>query len=141
MVYCRECGEQIEDSDTYCWNCGTNLEKETDSKSMDERAEKFRSLIEGMIDREIERISKDPDLAVAPPLLDRFAFAVRMYIIGNMKGTVSTLLIGAADDADDVNPVEIDLSPVYEWIVNTVEDREDEIRDGLKKSDEQDTER
>jgi hypothetical protein len=140
MVYCRECGEQIEDSDIYCWNCGTHLEKETDSRSVDERAEEFWSLIEGMIDREIERISKDPDLAVAPPLLDRVSFACRMYIIGLMKGRIGTILIEIADNAKDTEPTEVDFSPIYERIIDAVEAREDEIRDGLKKPDDQDIE-
>ena len=141
MVYCRKCGEQIENSDTYCWNCGTNLERGTDSRSVDERAEELWNLIEGMIDREVERISKDPDLAVAPPLLDRVSFACRMYIIGLMKGRIGAILIEIADNAKDTEPTEVNFSPVYERIIDIVEDRKDDIRDGLKKPADQDLER
>jgi len=131
MVYCRSCGEEIHERDNYCPSCGAQTAPDQNYRSVDEQADQFIELFEGMIDREIENIAES-DVVVSPPLLDQFTFAYKMYIIGLMKGYVTLLLLSGDEDTDNSDLLATKFSPFYEWIVDTVEEREDRIREALE---------
>jgi hypothetical protein len=135
MVYCWKCGEEIEDSDIYCCSCGTKQEKRTDDNDVEAKAEEFWRLIEGMIESEIERIDGNTDLVVSKPLLDRFTFSYQMYVIGLMKGRIGALLLTSGDESEGFDVQDADYSPVYEGIVDAVQEREEDIREALKESE------
>lgn len=135
MVYCRSCGEEIHEADNYCPSCGTQTAPDQNYRSVDEQADQFIELFEGMIDGEIERIAES-DVDVSPFLLDQFTFAFKMYIIGLMKGYMTLLLLSGVKDTDNSDVLETDFSPFYEWIVDTVEEREDRIREALEEETE-----
>lgn len=124
MGYCRSCGEEVGTSDRYCWNCGDRL---TEHGPDEEVLEKFWGIIDGLVDSEVEHLAKS-DLEVVPPLVDRYLFAYKLYIFGVVKGTVSTIIFIVAEDWDDVEQTDLDLSPVYERIFDRISEREDDIR-------------
>ncbi|MFP9061737.1 hypothetical protein ACLI4R_14555 [Natrialbaceae archaeon A-chndr2] len=41
---------------------------------------------------------------------------------------VTTLILLAADDWEDTDPDDLDLSPVYERVIDRVDEREDDIK-------------
>lgn len=132
MVYCRECGEEIPESSRYCQFCGTRIDQAKNDASTEERVEKFWELVEGMIDREVTRIEENEELHVDPYLLDQFAFANEMYIIGLIRGRIGALLLTTVIESDELEVENYDLSPVYERIVESVQDREDQIREAME---------
>jgi len=132
MVYCRECGESVEESDIYCWNCGARCGQENRSDDPDENISKFWNLVENLIDSEVNRVRNSEDISVTPALVDRYAFAIEMYIIGLTKGHVTMLLISAFNE-EGRDEDEIDFSKAYSRIIDMVEDREEKIKDALEK--------
>lgn len=132
MVYCRDCGEAVEESDVYCWQCGTDLTADADEPAGDELATAFWDMLEWVIDAEIDHIATS-EVSVTPPLLDRFTFAYQMYIMGFTKGIVYTVFLSAVDDPEE-DTLDADLSPIYERIVEAVQDRENRLRDGLREA-------
>jgi len=135
MVYCWKCGEEIGDPDIYCRDCGTKQESRTDDTDVEAKAEEFWNLIEGMIESEIERIDGNTNLTVSEPLLDSFTFSYKMYVIGLMKGRIGTLLLTSGDKSEGFDVQDADYSPVYEGIVDAVQEREGDIRDALTESE------
>jgi len=133
MVYCRECGVEVDESDIYCWNCGRDLGEDSDDRSVEQRAEDWWELVERLIDMEVDDIGSS-DVEVPPPLLDKFTYAYKMYIIGVMKGRLQIMLWTAAEEHEDSNLDDIDLSPVYQYLKEAVEEREDDIRRHLEES-------
>lgn len=131
MVYCQECGEEVDESARYSGSCGSRVNRDGDGRSVDEKLEWFWEVVEGMIDREVERIEAD-DITVHPALADKFVFAQQLYIIGWVKGQIFGLLISSFSQDDEVDEQNLDFSPIYERIVDLVEEREDRIRQGLE---------
>lgn len=127
MVYCQHCGEQIAKTDRYCSGCGRKQER----RSSEESLEEFFSKIDGLVDRQVDWIATEyPDIE-QDILLDEHTFAMQMYVIGLLKGQVGTLLLLSADDWDGTDRENIDLDPIYSYIVDKVKEREDSIRDAL----------
>lgn len=60
-----------------------------------------------------------------------------MYLLGQLKGEFSTLITIAAMDWDDIDPMELDFSDVYNLIKEKIDARERDIR-GLVEPDDLD---
>ncbi|QCC51406.1 zinc ribbon domain-containing protein [Halapricum salinum] len=127
MVYCQHCGEQIAKTDRYCSGCGRKQEQ----RSSKEPLEEFFSKIDRLVDRQVDWIAtKYPDIE-QEILLDEHTFAMQMYVIGLLKGQIGTLILLSADDWDDTDRENIDLDPIYSYLVDTVQEREGNIREAL----------
>ncbi|MFC7213041.1 zinc-ribbon domain-containing protein [Saliphagus sp. GCM10025334] len=124
MEYCRTCDEEITDAANYCPHCGTSLNDKLDSE---EGLDKFWNAVDGLVDSQVDGL-KDWDLTVPAYMEDEYVLGLRMYVMGNAKGTIRTLILLAADDWDDVDPDDLDLSFVYDRIIQRIDERETDIK-------------
>jgi hypothetical protein len=58
-------------------------------------------------------------------------FALQMYVIGYLKAEFTTVILVASESWDDCDFDDLDLTPVYERIVELIQNRGEDIQDAV----------
>jgi hypothetical protein len=132
MVYCRECGELVEESDKYCLKCGSALDNSSDGYSDEEWEEVFWKPIEKLIGAKVDNVS-NMDSEVLPYQVDKFALAWEMFITGSVTGEIRGM-IHVALSRDGVDLEDIDTTSISDRIVDIVRERRELIKENLEEN-------
>lgn len=129
MESCPKCETETSASANYCSACGTRL---ANADKTPERHQFWR-LIDNLVDVEIETLKNRTTIDLAPGhLRDNTVFALKVYVIGFVKGLMYVVVLNAAREWEDQDFEDLDLSPIYERIVERVDEQEAEIEAALQ---------